>query len=246
MIDKKSPMPLYHQIKQDIELKIKNKKYAVGELIPSESELAAAYGVSRMTIRLAVNELDKEGLVKKFQGKGTYVHNKKVTQDLSNITSWSETIIEQGKKLETKKIRTNELVADNALAEQMNIPAGTNIYFIERIRYVDNEPFSIAKNYIQANLAPGLLNIKEISSSIYKVLEENYHLELGSATEIVEAYAAGEKISRLLKVQPGAPIIKVTRLTYDVNGNTIELAEISTRADKYAYKVTITGRKRKQ
>ena len=246
MIDKTSPVPLYHQVEQDLKQDIKAKQYAVGDPIPTEVDLIARYGVSRMTIRLAIEELEKEGYVKKIQGKGTFVKSQKVTQELGVITSWSETMRAQGKEPIAEKVHKCEIQAAPELAEEMEIEPGTRLYFIERLRCVDGEPVSISQIHIIADLAPGLLAIEEIKDSVYKVLEEQYHVELSTADEVVEACAADAKQAELLQIKEGYPIIKVTRLTRDPIGKTIELSRVWTRGDKYAYKVHLSGRSQKK
>src|SRR3974390_1774776 len=111
MIDKSSPVPLYHQIRQDIKAKIKSEKFPVNQPIPSESELMVQYNVSRMTVRLAIDELEKEGYVKKIQGKGTCVKKRKRPQPLNPITSWTETMISQGLNPVTTSMSTEEIPA---------------------------------------------------------------------------------------------------------------------------------------
>lgn len=244
MIDKNSPIPLYHQIKQDIKASIKNNKFAVNQPIPSESELIALYNVSRMTVRLAIDELEKEGYVTKIQGKGTFVKKRKLTQELNMITSWSETMRLQGMIAETKEMHCEEVAASDELAEQMKVEPQTKLYKIERLKYVDGEPIGLSRVYLVAAAAPGIIDDPQIVESIYSVLESKYKLELSVAYETVEALAADAVQAKLLKIKPGDPLINVTRLTLDSFGKIFELAIITSRADRYAYTVTLHGRKK--
>jgi GntR family transcriptional regulator len=246
MIDKSSPIPLYHQIRQDIKTKIKSEKFPVNQPIPSESELMQLYNVSRMTVRLAIEELEKEGYVKKIQGKGTFVKKKKMTQQLNTITSWTETMRSQGLNPITTSMQTAEITASEELADQMHIEAGTPLYSILRVKSVEGEPIGISQVYLVANVAPGLILIPQIKDSIYEVLESIFNVELASATETVEAHAAEDDEAKLLCIKVGEPVINVTRLTYDPYGKVIELVLITSRADRYAYTITLNGRKKKQ
>ncbi len=246
MIDKSSPVPLYHQIRQDIKAKIKSEKFPVNQPIPSESELMVHYNVSRMTVRLAIDELEKEGYVKKIQGKGTYVKKRKMTQQLNTITSWTETMLAQGLNPVTTSISTDEIEASEELAEQMQIDPGIRLYSIHRVKSVEGEPIGISQVYLVADVAPGLTDMPQIRDSIYSVLESVYNVDLASATETVEAHAAEKEEARLLNIKEGEPVICVTRLTYDSFGKVIELVQITSRADRYAYTITLSGRKRKQ
>jgi len=180
--------------------------------------------------------------VKKVQGKGTYVKSQKVMQELGVITSWSETMRAQGKNPVTKKMQTAELKATAELADQMEIEVGARLYYVERLRHAEDEPVSLSKIYVVADIAPGLLEKEGLKDSVYKVMEEQYNIELSTATEIVEAFAADKDLADVLRVKEGAPIISVTRLTHDPLGKTIELSIVNTRADKYAYKVSLRGR----
>lgn len=244
MIDKKSPLPLYHQIKQDIKAMIIAKKYAVGTAIPSEVELIKKYGVSRITVRLAIEELDKEGYVQKIQGKGTFVKRHKITQQLNTITSWTETMKAQGKNPITSKLHTAEVIADEALAQIMHIEEGTRLYYIERVRDTDGSPTAIMKQYVVAAMAPGLTDDPGLKDSVYAVLEDRYNLELDSAVEVVEAHAADSLEASQLKIKIGDPIISVKRITYNPMHNTIEFSQNNTKAQAYAYEIVLHGRER--
>ena len=244
MIDKNSPLPLYHQIKQDIKDKINAKRFEVGSSIPSEVDLIAKYGVSRITVRLAIEELEKEGYVQKIQGKGTFVKRHKITQQLNSITSWTETMKAQGKNPITSKLHTAEVAADEALADIMHIKEGTPLYYIERVRDTDGTPTAIMKQYVVAAMAPNLLDAPGLKDSIYAVLENKYKLELDSAVEVVEAHATDSLEASLLQIKIGDPIISVKRITYDPMHSTIEFSENNTKADSYAYEVVLHGRTR--
>jgi len=244
MIDKSSVIPLYYQIKQDIKEKIKNNVFAVNDPIPSESELIALYNVSRMTVRLAIEELEKEGYVKKIQGKGTFVKKRKLTQELNTITSWSETMRSQGMVAETTACETCEMEATEELAEQMNVSPGTVLYSIRRVKSVDGEPIGISHVYVVAEMAPDIIREPAIKQSIYQVMEKKYNIELATASEIVEARAADKEEAKVLNIEPGSPVITCKRLTFDPFGRTIELSQITSRADMYAYRVTLQGRKK--
>lgn len=244
MIDKMSVIPLYHQIEQDIKDKIKTNYYPVNEPIPSEIELIEQYNVSRMTVRLAIEELEKEGYVKKIQGKGTYVIKRKLTQELNTITSWSETLREQGMYPDVKILEIIELEASAEMAKKMSLKPKSKLYFIKRLKSVDNEPIGISQIYIVADIVPGIINDPLIKDSVYQVMESKYCIELAVASEVVEARGASKEEAALMKVEIGTPLITVKRLTSDAFGNTIELSEITSRADRYSYKVTLRGRKK--
>lgn len=109
MIDKNSSLPLYHQIMQELKQQIKDKKYEPNQVMPSEAELMRIYGVSRMTVRLAIDGLERQGYVTKVQGKGTFVKKRKIVQELSMITSWSESLLSQGLNTQSEILAKKEV-----------------------------------------------------------------------------------------------------------------------------------------
>lgn len=245
MIDKSSSLPLYHQIMQELKDQIKIKKYEVNQIMPSEAELMKIYGVSRMTVRLAIDGLEKQGYVTKVQGKGTFVKNRKIVQELSMITSWSESLRSQGLNTDSKLIVKKEVKADKYAAEKLAVPLGTPLYYVERIKSVDHEPVGWGRIWVKKDRFPGLLEQEQLAGSVYEVLENVYNVELTRAVEVVEALGADEKLAGLLKIPVGDPLLKVNRVSYEATGEPVEISRIISRADMYAYQMTLHGRKKK-
>ena len=241
MIDKSSSLPLYHQIIKELKGQLKRNEYEAGQMIPSESELMALYGVSRMTVRLAIDSLEKEGYVKKIQGKGTFVRSRKIVQELNTISSWSESLRSQGIHAKTFILKKEEREADQAVADELNIEAGEKVYYVERIKTSDGEPVGWARIWILKEKVPGFLD-KALEESVYDIFEREYNIEMVSAVEIVEARAASKKVGALLHVPEGFPLLEVTRVTYDQAGDCFELSRVTSRADMYAYRAILTGR----
>jgi len=245
LLDKSQPVPLYYQVKESLMEKINNKYFQVGDLIPSETELQETYKVSRITIRRAIQELVQEGYLFTQQGKGTFVSKPKVNQELNLITSWAETMMELGLHPETKSMQCFEEPAPLNIAKLLAIPTGEGIYRIERLRYADDEPICLMTNYLNPKYVPGLLEKGLVAESLYETLENNYNIVLNRAVETVEAKAAKAKEASLLNIKRGAPLLHITRVTYDINDNPIEVVMAASRADKYAYTIKLVGRPKK-
>lgn len=245
MLNKSQPIPLYFQIKENLMNKIRSHFYEVGNLIPSETELQEEYKVSRITIRRAVRELVQEGYLTTHQGKGTFVSKPKASQELNLITSWAETMMSLGMQPETKYIQFSEITAPVNIVNLLNISLGDKTYKIERLRYADNEPVCWMFNYLNPRYVPDLLKKGLIGESLYETLEKRYNIILNMAVETVEAKAAKGKEASLLHIRRGAPLLYVTRTTYDTYGIPIEVVTAASRADKYAYTVQLVGRPKK-
>lgn len=244
MLDKSRPIPLYYQVKESLLEKIKSNQFKVGDLIPSESELQEEYNVSRITIRRAIQELVQEGHLYTRQGRGTFVSRPKVSQELNLITSWAETMAAMGMRPETKRIEYFVEPAPVNIARLLNIPIGDKVYRIERLRYADGEPTCIMTNYLSPAVVPGLLDKGLKSESLYETLEKHYSIVLSRAEETVEAKAAKASEAELLNIKRGAPLLCATRVTYDITDRPVEVVISITRADRYSYKIRMTGRNR--
>lgn len=242
MVDKSQPVPLYYQVKANLLEKIKNNYFNVGDLIPSEAELQETYKVSRITIRRAVQELVQEGHLFTQQGKGTFVSKPKASQELNLISSWAETMMKLGMHPETKVIKFSEEPAPINIAKLLNIPIGEKVYKIERIRNANNEPTCIMTNYLVPSIVPGLLERGLIGESLYETLEKGYNITLGRAEEVVEAKSAKVSEATTLQIKRGAPLLHATRVTYDISDRPVEVVISITRADRYSYKIKLTGR----
>jgi GntR family transcriptional regulator len=244
LLDKSRPIPLYYQVKESLLEKIKSNQFKVGDLIPSESELQEEYNVSRITIRRAIQELVQEGHLYTRQGRGTFVSRPKVSQELNLITSWAETMAAMGMRPETKRIEYFVEPAPVNIARLLNIPIGDKVYRIERLRYADGEPTCIMTNYLSPAVVPGLLDKGLKSESLYETLEKHYSIVLSRAEETVEAKAAKASEAELLNIKRGAPLLYATRVTYDITDRPVEVVISITRADRYSYKIRMTGRNR--
>ncbi len=242
LLDKSHPIPLYYQVKESLLEKIRNKQFNVGDLIPSESELQERYKVSRITIRRAIQELVQEGHLYTQQGKGTFVSRPKASQELNLISSWAETMVALGMHPQTKVINYSEEPAPINIARLLNIPIGDRVYKLERLRYADNEPTCIMTNYLAPAIVPGFLEKGLKGESLYETLEKHYNIVLSRAEETVEAKAAKASEATLLNIKRGFPLLYATRVTYDITERPVEVVISISRADRYSYKIKLTGR----
>jgi GntR family transcriptional regulator len=245
MINKLMPVPLYYQVKEDILYKINQGVYQVEDIIPTENELQAMYGVSRITVRRAIQELVQDGYLSAQQGKGTYVNKPKATQELNVITSWAETIAKLGMNPKTKKTEISEEPATVTVAKMLNVEPGEKLYKIERLRYVDGTPVCLMVNYLIPEVVPDLLEKGLIEESLYQTLEKRYNLVLERAVETVEACAANAREAQLLKIEKNSPLLRVKRATYDPFDRVIEVVIAVSRADMYSYTINLAGRPQK-
>lgn len=241
MLDKKKDVPLYVQLKEELIKKIENEM-EIGALLPTEKELESQYNVSRMTVRSAIDELKNEGFVTKQQGKGTFVNQKKMTQDVGTIFSWTEEMKLQNKQSQTTIIDMKEAVPSKEVMKSLKIQNGEKVITLTRVRQVDNEPIVIMVNYLKEKYVPELLKDGLQSESLYEELETKYNIFLEKADEIITAREATAFEASMLNVSEGSALLHVRRTSYMKNNIPVEVVDMIARGDKYQYFAELEGR----
>ncbi len=244
MLNRGNPIPLYYQLADAIKLRIEANEYAVGDSIPPEPELERRFRVSRVTVRNAIDLLVSQGLLVKRPGKGTFVRAAKVTQPLNVITSWTETMLARGMKVETAELRVEEKEPPVEVSKALGLPPGQAVVEIYRLRLANGQPISYMTNYLVPSIGRPLMELGITGESLYRTLEEKLGVILATAEEIVEAQAADREQATRLGVKRGFPLIRVTRVTSDPEGVPIEYVTVVSRADRYQYSVHLAGRPR--
>jgi GntR family transcriptional regulator len=213
-----------------------------GERLGSERALAARFGVSRSTLRLALDALERSGVVRRMPGRsgGTFVHQSKVERDLSMIAGLPEYLRRAGYVAGTRVISASLRPADDAFASHLKLDPGAPIYDLLRVRLANAEPISLEHAMLPADVFPGLLE-QPLSGSLLDVLREYYAVEPGDATERIEVVRAGRDEAQLLGVDLGAPLLSVERVARLTSGQPYEFSSDLFRADRTVVVTRTTG-----
>ncbi len=203
-----SAAPKYWQIKKDILDKIKEEIYKADETIPPERELMEQYGVSRITVRKAVDELVSECHLYKVQGKGTYVKGNSRTTGLSFVMSCTEEIRQQGFTPSRRILTCCVEKTPRKLARELEIAEGADVLHIKRIFYADQEPVIYCENYIAKDYFPSIENNDFNSFSLYELIEKRYMISIVDCSRYIEAVATHEKIAEWLDIPEGYPTLR--------------------------------------
>ncbi|KRK79141.1 GntR family transcriptional regulator [Companilactobacillus nodensis] len=227
-------VPVYIQIHNRIKKEIESGKWAVGERIPSERKLAEDFDVSRMTLRQAIQTLVDEGILQRQVGSGTYVASSKVQEKMSGTTSFTEITEGQGKKPSSKTVSYH--IADPSMSEmeKLKLEDGDQVLRMERIRYADDQPICFEVTTIPTTIVSNL-GKEDITSSLYKALEDKAGLRLGDATQTVSAMLSSEKIANLLKVKRGSAILRVRQVTTLDDGRPFEYVRSQYAGDRFEF-----------
>lgn len=232
------PLPLYYRIKQDLLNAMEAGQLQPGDRLPSERELTEHYGVSRMTVRHAIGHLVQEGLVRRVQGKGSFVAPAKLEQPLTGLTSFTEEMRRLGLVPSTEVIGV-ELVRSERIAAQLSLPADAPLYAMERLRLAGGEPMELEQLYLPAQMVPGLADL-DLSGSLYELLERQYGLRLTNALQTLEAVLADEPEAELLQVPAGSPLLAITRVAFASTGEVVESSRALYRGDRYKFTVSLS------
>lgn len=238
MLDRSSPLPLYFQLRALLLQQIETGALKPGDTIPTERELIDRYGVSRITVRQAVNSLMSDGLLYRQRGLGTFVRSDRIEQELSTLTGFSEEMIARGLTPGAKLISAEMVDPDSAVATSLRLQPGQKVFRMVRLRLANDEPMALDITCCPPDPGERLL-AEDLQGALYTLLEEKYGVELDRAEQAIQATPADDLHATHLGVKKGTPILQMERVTYAVDGRPVELSRTSYRADRYIYRVNL-------
>lgn len=219
MVNTKSAVPYYSQVKDDILWKVQTGELPPGLRIPSEKELTALYGVSSITIRRAISELVEEKVLERKQGKGTFVLRRSFRRTFkSGAVGFSEICKANGMELTTRVLRA-EILKQPAqdVLDGLELPAGSAVVHIERVRYADGQPVVIETTDFPLRFAY-LLDADLNHTSLYQMIRENerdVQLITPQGTREIRLVTAGKETAELLNVKPSSVLLSSKTIVYD-------------------------------
>lgn len=238
-LDYRSFEPLYHQLKVRIKEKIERGVWEPGSLIPSEKELCDTYNISRPTVRQALQELVREGLLYRMRGRGTFVAQPKLDQVLEDVYGFSQNMLRQGLKPSSVVLNQKLVIPPPEIASSLNLSSSEKAVFLERIRRADSMLLMLDRAYIPHKLCPGLESL-DLSGSLYKILMEKYRHPLVRARESLELTTADKYVARHLGLSEGAAIIFKERRSFTTHDVPIEYSQQFIRGDKCRFVLELT------
>ena len=233
--------PLYLQIASDLEAEIASGVLQAGEKIDSERALSERFGVSRMTARQALRHLGQRGLVETRTGQGTFVGHRQIEQRLETLSGFTEEMARQGRKASSVLIASETGAPDVDCARALSLSAGSLVHRLTRIRFVDGEAVALENTSVIASRSPGLLDMADFqTTSLYATLHAKFGIVPTRAEQTLKAALAEPEIARTLGAEPGAPVLRLTRLTRDQDGNAFEYVKSTYRGDFFVMKVNLS------
>jgi GntR family transcriptional regulator len=231
-------IPLYIKIRESILEQIKNGELSIGQKLPNEIELAQDFGVSRMTVRRAVEELVRDGILQRTRGKGTFVIGQKMTRHFSRLTGFVEEAAEQGLEPRSQLLSFKVIPASKELCGYLNIEKSARVYSIKRLRFLGKERIAIHYAFIPCQLIDHIEKDQLETGSLYKVYSQN-KLPVIWAKQRIESQSSTSELANYLGLKTGTPILYSERITYSSNDLPIEWGQAYYNAALYSIEVIL-------
>lgn len=222
-LDKSVPIPIYFQLMEILQDYINDHDNNFP--VPTESELCDVYGISRPTVRQAINELAGEGLIVRYKGRGSFINKKKIMQDfLLNITSFNDEMHSKGLTPETKVLNFCSRKATPQVIQKLQIRSDDESYYLSRLRSINNEPIVLVNTYLPASLVRGILDKNMEKESLYHVIERDFGHSIVRTLRSLEIRTAGKYEASLLKMREGDPVHFTETVAFIEDGRPIEFS----------------------
>lgn len=230
--DRNLTEPLWRQTELALRALIADGTWADGAQLPNEAKLGEMFGVSRITMRHALRNMEEWGLLRREQGRGTFVRSSTVIAGVRGPTSFTQEMADRGLTVGSRILELTAASADNAIASALEIAEGAAVCKVRRLRSGGGQPIGIQTAYLPALRVPGLLESAGPMPSLYATLRDRFGLSPLSALEIYRVGAVPESDAGLLEVAAGSPAFIVQRITSDTQGP-YEFTVSTMRGDRY-------------
>jgi GntR family transcriptional regulator len=232
-LDRELPLPLYHQLKSLLMRRIELGELKPNARLETEDQLASSYRVSKATVRQALGELVHAGLLRREQGRGTFVAEPRVDQGPTELTSFTTDMRRRGLGPRSTVLSRSVVAADPPTAAKLGIESGARVFRLERLRTGGGEPLALQTAHIPLTLAPAIADEEFAQSSLYQVLERRFGLVPVSAHERHWAALLERSQARLLRVATGSAGLCAERVAFLRDGRPLEYTRSVMRADRY-------------
>mgnify|MGYP000060910116 CR=1 FL=1 len=214
-------LPIHVQLENLIRNKIANGEYAIGSCLPSERRLAETYGINRLTVRAALKNLRQEGLIVAHQGRGNFVNSARMRLSFSSIRGFGTQLKSQGVVHTSKVLIAQKVPANHKLSRCFQLPMGTPLYHLTRIRIGNSHAIVIDDTYFPFSLIPDVEKIDFSVESLYHNFEKN-QIILAEARQTLMVTILTDEDAQLLELPPNSPVFCINHQVSDVSGRLVE------------------------
>ena len=232
MLDERSPVPLYYQLQEIIRTRIENGEWGPGKQLPPEADLCKEFNLSRGTVRQALSDLVREGMLHRRRGKGSFVAAPKIQQDLNSLLGFSDYVKNVlGADLGSRLISVKVIPATSSVAKALEVREGSEIVEIRKVKLVDSQPFFLAVAFLPRDANPGLENDDHSNGSLIGMLREKHGFQVAKVKGWFEPVLVTEYKSSLLDVEKDSPAMLYQRIRFDADDKPLMLSKNVIRGD---------------
>lgn len=240
-IDRRSALPMYDQLRRQILETISDEGLEPGDLLPGELRMCELYGVSRTVVRQALGQLEHDGIITRVKGKGTFVAPQKTTETLaSGLAGLFEEVAARGGHVHSEVLRLEREPADERVAEQLRCAPGTVVVALERLRFVDGEPWSLSTTWMPEHIGAHIFGADLAEGSLYALLADR-GIRAASGVRSVEASVTDAREGQLLGIGPGKPVLLLRSAMVDAADRPIEYFQALHRGDRTRFEFHLTA-----
>ncbi|HEY1622980.1 MAG TPA: GntR family transcriptional regulator [Streptosporangiaceae bacterium] len=238
-IDRNSPVPLYFQIAENLKQAITEGTLKPGERLDNELDLTERLGVSRPTVRQAVQRLVDQGLVVRRRGVGTVVVAPRILRAVA-LTSLYDDLAASGRQPASTVLDVSSMPADDYIAAVLSVPAGSAVLSVERLRLADGTPLALMHNYLPAGLLRGEPKDALEKNGLYELLRSQ-GVQLHAGDQVIGARKVTSYEAKLLEAPRTATVLTMIRTSFDQNGTPVEHGSHAYLAERYSFRMTLVA-----
>jgi GntR family transcriptional regulator len=230
---------LHTRIREELRARIVSGAWQPLDRMPSESALMSQYGVSRITVRQALGDLEHDRLIFKVPGKGSFVAQPKPFQDLGRLQGFGEAMSAQGHITSNRLLGARELPAPANVAARLRLLPGDPVTELQRLRCLDGLPVSLDVTWLPRAIGAEVARQDLQRRDVFLILERDLGLSLGHAELALDASLADARLAALLEIPAGDPVLRVERLTYSREGQPLDFEHLFCRSDRFQFRLRL-------
>ena len=235
------PVPLHHQVYVDLREAFAAGEWQTGDRLPAERDLAGRYGCSLITIRRALDELAREGRLVRSPGRGTFLIDPPIVRDIAARAGFADEMQARGRVPYAAVVAAAQEPASPSVAAALDIPVGTPVHSLERVRGADGVPLLLEHAYLRVDRFPGLLDEDYTVRSLYDVLERRYGCGIVRTTETIAAYIPDAREARLLRLTPRRASLRLEGTAFAPADVPVEFSRTIVSGERARYYIETTG-----
>lgn len=239
-LDKDSMVPLYRQLVRSVEKKIQDGSFPEGTRIPSEQELMRRFGLSRVTVRQAMEDLFQRNMIVRKQGLGTFVQRPVMTQEVDDLFGFYPALLNRGLNPKTRVLSYEFVAADREARERLDLSPGEKVLRFSREYLLEPSLFLIIQMHIPQDLAAKWTRREAVEINSFRLLREKAGIQIQGSSLAIRASLAAGKIGEWLRIAKGSPVLELRRLTYSVGKRPVEYAILFFPGESWELKTTIS------